>query len=473
MTAGRASRRMPLPAGVFGEAFPFDPDLPQLAVATDPVRMREVFRACLKPVGDRAFEIGACVPFRFRFRQSGSRCVLQYTLRLVETGTGRQWDQWVTGLLYTRQGEAHRLWLELRAAAAKGEPPVTGRPGSFEPVAFIPDLEMLVQVFPYDRKLPQLAAILGGAAREIEPLLLGRLQPGRWQVTGRTLVPTRYRTELGAALKMTVKVRDILSARSVTRRCYLKVFRNAHGAETYDYLGARAGAGPTTTGFALVRPLAYLERWRTLALEEAAGVTLQQWLLNGRDPAMTAATVGRAVAAFNQAPSPHLRPDTHSDQLADVERAARLVQWAWPPVRQTVQNLVAAVTSGLEQVRPAPIHRDLKPDHIFISNGHVCFIDCDSVALGDPARDPAHLFAHIVGGVGLDAIPLEQRRAAATAFVREYFAHVPAAWRRGFPLQCAGALIEVAGGIFKRQESGWREKVATAVREAKDCFRKE
>src|SRR5207247_5522064 len=111
--------------------------------------------------------------------------------------------------------------------------------------------------------------------------------------------------------------------------------------------------------------------------------------------------------------------------------------------------------AGLEEVPPAPIHRDLKPDHIFSSGEGVTFIDLDSVVLGDPVRDPAHLFAHLAARVGLDAVPRVRARAAAAAFAEEYFARVPVPWRRRFPQHCAGALIEVAGGIFKRQAPHW------------------
>jgi len=93
----------------------------------------------------------------------------------------------------------------------------------------------------------------------------------------------------------------------------------------------------------------------------------------------------------------------------------------------------------------------------------VIFIDLDSAALGDPVRDPAHLWAYLTGGVGLDGVPAARIRAAAGAFVQEYFAHVPAAWRARFALHCAGALVEVASGIFRRQEPAWRDKVITAV----------
>ena len=471
MTSARVrKRKVALPAEVYEAGYPADPDFPQLEIATDPERMFERFRAYLRPVEGRACVIRGCAPFRFRCRQSGERCVLQYTLHLEEPGTGRRWEQWVTGLLYARPGEAERLWQELRGESC-GELPDGW--SSFEPVAFIPDLQMLVEVFPFDRRLPQLGPLLGGAVGEFEPYLLDRLGPvGRWQVTRRTVVPTRYRTELGAALKLTLEAREATSAGQATVSCYLKVSRNRSGEETYAFLRACAGRpGADAGGFAVVRPLAYLHEWRALALEEATGTTLQERLLNDRAPGIAARAVGRAVAAFNQQDAPISQHHTLDDQLADVRRAATLVEWASPGTRCAVRQVVMALEDGLEEVTPAPIHRDVKPDHLFLAGDRVQFIDCDAVALGDPARDPAHLFAHIVGGVGLEAMPAAHRVAAATVFVEEYFTHVPAQWRQGFPLHCAGALVEVAAGIFKRQEPNWRRTVPAVVAEAEACLR--
>src|SRR5256885_2108321 len=95
-----------LPAAVCAEAFPFDLGFPQLAIASDPALMLEVFRSHLKPVAGKILRIEDCVPFRFRCRQSTTRCVLQYTLHIVEPATGREWHQWVSGLLYAGQNEA-------------------------------------------------------------------------------------------------------------------------------------------------------------------------------------------------------------------------------------------------------------------------------------------------------------------------------------------------------------------------------
>jgi hypothetical protein len=172
------------------------------------------------------------------------------------------------------------------------------------------------------------------------------------------------------------------------------------------------------------------------------------------------------VAAFNQDTLAITRRDSLADQLDGLRRASSLVQWACPDVRTEVEEIAAAVIRGLTDVSPAPIHLDLKPDHIFLAGDGVTFIDLDSVVLADPVRDPAHLCAHIVSRVGLDPMPGDQARAAAAAFVEEYFRQVPGSWREQFPLHCAGALIEVAGGVFRRQEPQWPAKVRAAIEEA-------
>jgi tRNA A-37 threonylcarbamoyl transferase component Bud32 len=312
---------------------------------------------------------------------------------------------------------------------------------------------------------------MSGALRELEPQLLADLGPGEWRIESRHVEPTRYRTELGAALRYTVQARHTHPARFETRRCYLKVYRNDHGAETYQLL--RALAERTVADqkrFSVVSPIAYVGELRTLALAEAPGTPLQRILIANEDWETAVRAVARAVAAFNRDKIQPARQHSRMEQFDDVKRASSLVQWACPEIRAQAKTLTKAVLSGLKEVPPAPIHRDLKPDHIFLDGGRVVFIDLDSVALGDPVRDPAHLFAHFIARVGMDSLSFERAHAAAAAFADEYFAHVPKSWRARFPLHCAGALIEVAGGIFKRQESHWPEKVATCIEEAQHAL---
>ena len=461
-------RKKELPLAVRSEAFPADPDFPQLKIASDPRLMLEIFRRHLKPVSGKTYHIQDCIPIRFRCRQSTSRCVLQYNLRVVEPVTDRQWNQSVTGLFYAQDGEAERLWQQMQTANPRQEIPE--RWLTFEPVGFIPELQMLVQVFPYDRKLRNLSSVMNGALCGLDSLLLARLGPGRWHAEDRNVEPTRYRTELGAALRYTLRAREAPTSRMKTVRCYLKVYRNQRGEETFHLLRSLSEQPAEHKPYSIVRPIAYLSELRTLVLEEAAGTALQQLLLEGRDPEAAVRAAARAVAAFNQSDLAITRRHSLAEQFDDVKRESSLVQWACPRARTDVVEITAAVLAGLEEAPPAPIHRDLKTDHIFLSGERVIFIDLDSVVLGDPVRDPAHLFAHIVARVGLDSMPSERSRTLAVAFAEEYFRQVPKPWRKRFPLQCAGALVEVAGGIFKRQEPNWPEKVTATIDEAKHAL---
>jgi len=199
---------------------------------------------------------------------------------------------------------------------------------------------------------------------------------------------------------------------------------------------------------------------------------LLQLLREGHDPAGPLRITARAVAAFNQddVGNAAVARSSLAVQLEELRRGATIVEWARPELATQVRAITAAVAAGLEEVAPAPIHGDLKPDHVFLAGDRVIFIDLDSVVLGDPVRDAAHMFAYVAGRVGLDAMAAEQARAAAVLFAAEYFDHVPGAWRRRFGLHCAGALVEVASAIFRRQEAHWPRKVAAAVAAARECL---
>ena len=453
-------------AGVGLRAFPADPDFPQLEVASDPARMLEIFRAHLNPIDGNRLRILDCTPIRFRCRQSTSRCVLQYSLRLEDPATGRRWDQWVTGLIFAAHGEAKRLCQALRATDPVREIPEPWR--TFEPVSAVPELDMLIEVYPYDRRLPQLSRVLDWASRDLGPLVLPSLGPGRWQVGAATIEASRYRTELGAVLRCALTAREAETGRCETRRCYVKVYRNERGGETFELLQSWSQRAPRE--YSVVRPLAYRSDLRTLVLEEAPGTSLQSLLLRDGDPVDAVRAVARAVAALNQDDIGITHAHTLEEQLGQVKRASALVQWACPHLEAEVRAITGAVVAGLEEVPLAPFHGDLKADHVFLSDGRVIFVDLDSVALGDPVRDPAHFCSYLLGRVGLDAMPKEQTRALAQDFAAEYFSRVPTSWRRRFSLHSAGALVEVACGIFRHQEPQWLDKATAAIAEARHAL---
>src|SRR5207244_13487352 len=123
-----------------------------------------------------------------------------------------------------------------------------------------------------------------------------------------------------------------------------------------------------------------------------------------------------------------VRGRRRADRVQGVGRAASVLEWACPEVSDDIRAVAATVIADLTEAPPTPIHGDLKADHLFIAGDRVTFIDFDRVAMGDPVRDPARLYAYLTGRVGLDGVPAERAQAGAAAFVDAYFAHVPAEW---------------------------------------------
>src|SRR5215208_5025876 len=445
-------------------SFLADPAFPQLKIATDPGLMKETFRTHLHPVGGKVYDIEDCRLTRLRYRQDSCR-FLQYTLRLVEPDTGRQRDVQVTGLLYAEKNRAEQVWRKLKATDPRREIPEAWL--TFEPVSFVPELDMLVQVFPYDHRLPTLPLLAAGPPPELEPVLLARFGPGEWRVEAWNVQPVRYRDE-GAVLRYTGKARNAATGGRIERRFYAKVYRHEKGEQTYQTLRVLWSQASAREGFTVARPLAYLSDLRALILEEAPGTPLDEILLRDGDTTEAVRRVAQALAAFNQGDAPATtQPHLLADEVAVLERARRLLGWACPHLRLEVESIIEGVLAGLQEVPLGPTHRDLKPDHIFVDGERTIFIDLDSLAKADPVLDPAYLLARLAAMPALFPIPRQRARTAAREFAKEYFAHVPSMWQERLPFHYAGALLKISFGLFGRQVPDWPDRIATLLEEGR------
>src|SRR5262245_33176842 len=187
------------------EAFPHDSTLPQLAVAVDGVRMCEVFRQHLRPRLGRAYEVQECRLARARCRR-GDRGILQYDLRVTESASGQELHQTVKASFYVEPGRArHLLQTQLGTNLA-----LKTLPGTlpFEPFAFVPELEMFVEVFPYDRHLPALPQLVEKLPVNLPSVLLERLGAGAWRIAEQSTETIRYRAGLGATLRYDLVFRN-------------------------------------------------------------------------------------------------------------------------------------------------------------------------------------------------------------------------------------------------------------------------
>ena len=458
---------------------PATPSFPQLKIARDPELMQEIFQKHLRPLRKEVCQVRECQIFGVRNQQDRHRYMVQYILHLAEPDTGREWNQWVTGVMYAR-GRTRwfrtklwslLLWENLRQFNLRRG--ITGTFPTFLPFSYIPDLRMLVQVFPYDRQLPALPLLMAGPPSELEPLFLDRLGRGDWQVEAWEVEPVRYLAEKRATLRLTMRARNAAAGQTEERRFYAKVYHNEEqGEQFYKVLRALWGkAKAGGEGFAVARPIAYLSSLRTLIQEEVTGTSLHEMLRRGDEVTPVVRKVARALATLHLDPviPPRRRPLQR--EVAILERMGEHIQGAYPHLRSEVKEIVGIVVTSLEDVPPAPTHCDLSPEHIRFDGDRLSLIDLDEFAGADPLLDVARVLAPLANAPL--RFPLQERdraRAAARVFVEEYFAHVPETWRARLPLHYAVAVLKLAGNVSRREGSGSPAKVETLVKEAKDSL---
>lgn len=447
------------------EPFAADPAFPGLELAGDTSSMRRLFREHLRPSGGTAYSIEDCNLFRVRYRK-GARCVLQYVLRLAHPASGAERTQWVTGVMYAG-GKTRRKWEKLR----RSTPEVPGADAAFEPFAFVPELDMLVEVFPYDRRLPGLPLLMAGQSPEIEAPLLDNLGPG-WRIETREVELVRYRAELGATARISVRAREEETGRVQERRFYAKVYHDDGGEKTYGVLRIlRDGAGENGVGFVVGEPVAYLQGPRILLQAETPGVTLRDVLLRDEDADRAVRRAAAALAGLHLADvvPPRLHPQRR--EVVALQRTGRLLSWACPHLAAEIEGVVGAVISGLRNVPPRPTHRDLKLDHILLDGEHAAVIDLDGFAGADPLLDAANVLAHL-GGMSFLFPTFDEGRGRdyERAFAEEYFGRVPGTWRDGLPVNYAGAILKMAVGFFRRREAGWPGKIESLLNTAEESL---
>jgi hypothetical protein len=458
-----AAESLPVPQ-TGGNQFPDDPVLPQLRTACDPEAMAGIFRGLLREPAGRTFEITDCRLSRASYLR-GDRCVFRYTVRLADVQGGSECDQWIVGAIDAGD-KASRTLRKLNAKWAGRDVPHFAQP--FEPFSYLPALNMLVQVFPFDRGLPTLPLLVEGPPPAMEKVLLESLGAGAWYAEAWTVEQLEISPGTAAVLRYTVRACSAVLAETVERRFYVKVYGDEpHGAGAYELLRALSGAADAeANGFSFCRPVAYFKDHAALVLEEVPGSSLRQAILRGPGMEWAVRQTARAMAAWHLGEAPTESRPLEGEISRIVDMGAR-IEMACPHLGPAIEEVVNAVAAGLPEIPPRPTHGNMKLDHVFLDGGRVVFIDLDSFAASDPVLDAAALLAQLAAMASSSAVARRRTRMAARVFAEEYFGHVPREWHSRLPVHYAGALLVTAYGLFRSQTPGWPATIARLVEEAR------
>jgi hypothetical protein len=240
-------------------------------------------------------------------------------------------------------------------------------------VFHIPSLDMVFQVFPFDRRLRDLALVGTEFGRRRLAGWLGANPDDRSVFT-----PARHRLGLSA------------SVRSVSG--HSDHFLKFHPA---------GGAVATVRQTDLIAD----------RLRGAVQVLAPQQLIADRDITFTRAICGRQLDALDAGPMAESLPRVAAD-LASVhavapdgapdrrsipsDRARRAVAWlprVMPAARSLVQDVWRVGADVGSEI--AMVHGDMKPEHVVVTGGDMHFIDLDSAGAGRPTSDLASLASRL------------------------------------------------------------------------------
>ncbi|MBA2598309.1 MAG: aminoglycoside phosphotransferase family protein [Chloroflexia bacterium] len=425
------------------------------AEATDPERMREIVTRYLLTTADSPIEVIACnVAFA---RRGENRSLFQYDVTLRDPVGGETREHVVSGVTYSGQ-RTRRAWSRLER-----EQSLCPTEGAWLiRAAYVPELDLLLQTYPFDAQMPALEPLLAGPWPALVAQLLGQFGPGEWRLEEWQAETVRYRVDLRACVRLAIRAEEVGSGDTVERRFYAKVYANASMAalawDVQEIMDAALAAG--NAPFAIAPSVANLGEHQVLVQAEVAGTPLGH-ILQREDEAVAAARrAARAIAALHclDVTAPAQRGAIERVGPDRVRRDADRLRAVRPDLGAAIsvveEGIIAALVATGEPPS-VPVHGDLKPGHMLLDGDGVTLIDFDKFGAGDPLLDVTSMMAN------LRRRPFPE---VAPAFIEEYLAHVPAAWERRLRPVYAAALLGEASGAVKGTQRGSNRRAQPADR---------
>jgi hypothetical protein len=409
-------------------------------VGSDPKQMRVILEHHLRDPGGPPFEVVRCKPSFTRGR--GSRSLFQYDVTL-RSSEGPEWDEVVSGVSYGGN-RTRRAWDKLNRAGG-----MPRRDSRIRRAAYVPDLDLLLQVFPFDHGLPALEPLMAGPLAGLRGPILARFGPGDWQLDVWQSECIRYRVDLRASVKLTVQATDSMSRGASTKRFYAKIYGGDEQVERAWTVQQDLAAALEVAGhpFELAPLIAYLPEDRVLVQDEVSAISLP-YIIRKAEPEKAVDAVrraARAIAALHRLPiaAPQHRVEVERTDPGRVRRSAESLRSSRPDLEVAVAEIEKGIYGGLEAINElpsVPVHGDLKPPHILVEEERVVLLDLDKFAAGDPMLDVTSML-----------MPLRRERktrlagtSLADVFAEEYFGHMPATWEQRLAPLYAWALLREA-----------------------------
>lgn len=357
----------------------------------------------------------------------------------------------------------NRLWHQLIQSGRAGIIDESG----LRAFAFVPDRDLLVQVFPHDARLPALEQMVPAPRPAIAAVLN---QDRAWAFSGSggwTGESVRYRPDMRATVQLDYIPTDE-TPQPVGSRYFAKVYREPELAERASTLQAALfqACDPGSSLLQVARPVPLDPALNTLLTHAVSGVSLEQKLKHGGELEHALRATARALAEMHRLPvsAPH-RPIAM--ELTQAHQAGDLITEANPDLASLVTGILDPVSDALQNAPIGFIHGDLKPEHVVVSEAadRVSVLDFDLSATGDPILDIAHFLAFLGKPSSRSRAQTAQTSSPGHVFLDAYFTHAPDDGRARIGCYHAITALHRAAGLSRSAGANAGEQAAAILEE--------
>jgi glycosyltransferase involved in cell wall biosynthesis/Ser/Thr protein kinase RdoA (MazF antagonist) len=440
---------------------------------TDASSMRPALGAALQqligePVTVEAYEVHFCKIQPWVYIDAA----LMLTLRCPRTGESSRRPVsctfWPTTVDATQQHND-----ELSRLADGGIAGFSQTSHSQRGITLVPEMAMVVRLFPVDPALPGLA---GATDKErmislLERHLLECREDG-WRPTALDYEVMRYKPGHLCTMRYSVRLEHPRRPVALTREVFGKVFRDDRWQQRYALLEAAWQAACASNGaWRGARPVVSVPEWRFVVQEGVTGRQFRDVVAdlpdNASEPELNEAedrmrAVARAVRAMQLAPVPLGPRCDFASLLESQESNLAYLRQCQPALAKELTRLRKEL-SKLERTIPRqPLlfaHGDLAHGNVLLDGADVGIVDFDKAGQAEPAYDVAYFLTHL-SSFGIRH-PERQRHVARLreAFRSAYLGMAPEVSPRRLALYEALDLSAYVLRNFRKrsQEDNWLE----------------
>lgn len=379
------------------QSIPEHGEYPQLREIADPERLAEVMQVHLGPrFASGKLRVDRCKIGRVYYKPGpDGSCKIRLKARIRASDGSEVGKQMFFGHVFP-SGLVQTKFEKVRGRAR-------AQPAFGQPVALIPDWNMILWAYPNDPGLVGLPTL----SAPDKVLAMMQRAPERFGLAAdQTLVEieaclTKYvpGRRCGYIYRTKVAVGDD-SGSTAEHMVYGKAYRDQAGRAAYDILEQIWGSEARQRGaLCLPEPYSYDEDLNILWQEALPGRPLSK-MPPDIDLPTIAVEIARQLAAFHGTEL-DLPTRVNSElELANLRERVEIISRTFPQVAErcaAVQKRLTKCADDLGRRVLTPVHGSFKFSHTFAGGGQVALIDFDGANLGDPAYDLGHFVAHLRG----------------------------------------------------------------------------